>query len=468
VLRILKQYYPARNAVFVIGESIMILVAVLLASTILLGIDWLSFNVIFSRKAVFIAVVFQASLYYNDLYDISSIHDTGALASRLLRALGFATIVVGLFYFIFPDIIIAPGVFATSALFVMVLAAIWRFAYNTVLKRGWFNQNIIILGSGDMAKSIVEEIRKRKDCGYHISLIIQEDNHPVNFGGLRTEVVSLDRCASLSEKAKELDVKKIVVALSDKRRSFPVRELLTCRTEGIPILEGQSFFEMLAGRLIVDQLNPSWLIFREGFKKTRNRLFFKRLRDILYSVSLLIVCLPLNILAAVLIKIWSPGPLFSIQSRIGENLNSFEVYRFRIFDSPAADDRRSGPTDDEQRQVTTVGKILRTLHIDALPQLWNVLKGDMSLIGPRPDEKTVAEQLEKSIPYYSAKFTVKPGITGWSQVNYPFGASIEDARQMLNYDLFYIKNVSFLMDMMIIMRTIKVVFLAKPYKDRKS
>jgi exopolysaccharide biosynthesis polyprenyl glycosylphosphotransferase len=462
MFRILKQYYPARNAVFVIGESIMILIAVLTASTILLGLDWLSLNVVFSRKAIFIAVVFQASLYYNDLYDISSIQNTGVLASRLLSALGIATIIVGIFYFIFPDIIIAKGVFAISAFFVMVLVAIWRFAYNAVLNRGWFNQNIIILGSGEIAKSIVEEIIKRKDSGYHISLIIQEDENPVNFKGLGTEVVDFGQCASLSEEAKKLDAKKIVVALSDKRRSFPIRELLTCRTEGIPILEGQSFFEMLAGKLIVDQLNPSWLIFREGFRKTRNRIFFKRLRDILYSLSLLILCLPLNILAAILIKIWAPGPLFSIRSRIGENMKPFNVYRFRILTSPEADDQRPRQNDNEQQQMTTVGKILHKFHIDALPQLWNVLKGEMSLIGPRPDEKALAELLVKSIPYYGAKFSIKPGITGWAQVHYPSGEPVKDAREMLNYDLFYIKNVSFLMDMMIIMRTIKVVFFAKP------
>lgn len=440
----------------------MILVAVLLASTLLLGLDWLSLKVIFSRKAIFIAVVFQASLYYNDLYDISMINDSGELGSRLLRSLGFATIIVSVFYFLFPDIIIAKGVFVTSAFFVMLLIVLWRFAYNTVLNRGWFNQNIIILGSGEMAKSIIQEIQKRKDCGYNISLIVQEAETPNSFGVFGTKVMNLRHCSSLCDTAKELEVKKIVVALSDKRRSFPIRELLSCRTEGIPILEGQSFYEMLAGRLIVDQLNPSWLIFREGFKKTKNRLLFKRLRDIIMSIALLIITMPLIILTAFLIKILSPGPLFSVQDRVGENREAFREYRFRTTASNAVGEQTSDRAGVRKPGLTPIGSVIHALHIDALPQLWNVLRGEMSLIGPRPESEYNVKKLDEAIPYYSAKFSVKPGVTGWAQINYPYGNSVKDAKEMLNYDLFYIKNVSFLMDMMIVMRTIKIVFLAKP------
>jgi len=461
MLRILKQYYPARNAVFVIGESIMIFVAVLLASTLLLGLEWLSFNVVLSRKAIFIAVVFQASLYYNDLYDLSTITSFGELGNRMLRAMGFATIIVGVFYYIFPDIIIAKGVFMTSALFVMVLVVLWRFAYNMVLERGWFNQNIIILGSGKISQNIIEEIRKRRDCGYRISLIVQETGKAETSDAFGTKVVNLSDCGSLCDTARALDIKKIVVALSDKRRSFPIRELLSCRTEGISILEGQSFYEMLAGKLIVDQINPSWLIFREGFKKTKKRLFFKRLRDIVLSLGLLIVFMPVILVSMLLIKIGPPGPVFSIRQRVGENKKLFKVYRFRITTADAAEGQPADMDRPNPSVVTRIGAVMRALHIDALPQLWNVLKGDMSVIGPRPEDEGAAGRLEKAIPYYGAKFTLKPGITGWAQVNCPYGSSVEDAAEMLNYDLFYIKNVSFLMDMMIIMRTIKLVLFGQ-------
>ena len=437
----------------------MIFLAVLLASTLLLGIEWLSWNVVFSRKAIFIAVVFQVSLYYNDLYDLSFIGSLNELGNRLLRSLGFAVLIVAVFYYFFPGIIIAKGVFVTSAFFVMVLIVIWRVTYNFVLKHGWFNQNIIILGSGEMSRTIIEEIQKRKDCGYNISLIVQEYPEPLDLYKLNTNVVRLSQCGGLCEMAKKLDVKKIIVALSDKRKSFPVRELLSCRTEGFPILEGQSFYEMLAGKLVTDQLNPSWLIFREGFRKTRHRLFFKRIRDIILSFCLLILSMPLIILISLIMKIGAPGPLFTIQNRVGENKNLFKIYRFRI-DPIETDDKDTAGLEPKVLKMTMlIGKVLEGLHIDALPQLWNVLKGDMSLIGPRPVKKSIADQLEKSIPYYSALFTVKPGITGWAQVHYPHGASIEKAQDMLNYDLFYIKNVSFIMDMMIIMQTIKIVFL---------
>ncbi len=218
---------------------------------------------------------------------------------------------------------------------------------------------------------------------------------------------------------------------------------------------------MLTGKLIVEQINPAWLIFSEGFHKSRIRRFLKRTTDLLLSITLLILLLPVIIITAVIIKIDSTGPVFFSQERVGENRKTYMVYKFRSMIAEA--EKHSGPVwaQDGDDRITRVGSFIRKWRIDEIPQLINVLKGDMSFVGPRPEREFFVKELEDIIPYYGERFTVKPGITGWAQVSYGYGASVEDAIQKLNYDLFYIKNMSTFMDLMIVLRTIKIVLFSK-------
>jgi sugar transferase (PEP-CTERM system associated) len=403
-------------------------------------------------KSLLITVVCQIALYYNDLYDLKITRDYTELGIRLLQALGIATIFFGFTYYLIPQLMIGEGIFVIMIGLLILLIVSWRIGYTLVLERGWFNQKIIIMGSGELAKGIIQEITDKRDSGYEIASVLDEtDCHNGTCG------TKLDICSQ----AKSSNIAKIVVALEEKRGTLPINQLLKCRTEGIEILEGTSFYEMLMGKLYVKQINPAWLIFSEGFRKSPLKSAMKRTGDLVLALLMLIVLSPLIAITAILIRIDSRGSVIFSQDRLGQHGRSFKVHKFRSMVADA--EKQSGPVwaMENDNRVTRVGKIIRKLRIDELPQLWNVLKGEMSFVGPRPERAFFIKQLEKEIPYYSERLSVKPGLTGWAQVCYPYGASVEDAIEKLNYDLFYTKNMSFLLDLLIIFRTVKIVLLGK-------
>ena len=365
-------------------------------------------------------------------------------------------------YFILPQAIIGTGAFLISISIVILLIVSWRFFYTLILDRGVFNEKIILLGSSDLANEIREQIKDKRDCGYTLSAMVPESDGPVDFNDRTTAaIVCQKNYENLSNLAQSLGITKIVVALKERRNSLPIKELLQCRIEGIQVIDGHTFFEMLTGKLIVQTINPGWLIFSEGFQKTRTRRFIKRMLDLILSLVLLLIFLPLIIVIGILIKIDSRGPVIFSQERVGAKKKIYRVHKFRSMVEDA--EKLSGPVwaEADDARITRVGKIIRKFRFDELPQLWNVLKGEMSFVGPRPERPVFVEELEKIIPYFNVRSSVKPGITGWAQVCYGYANSVEDAIEKLNYDLFYIKNMSILMDLMIVLRTIKIVIFAR-------
>jgi len=458
LLQIFKKYYPLRNIFFVAGEGIFIYLAVLLSSAIIIGLDSFTPEPQLLLKVLLITAVCQACLYYNDLYDLTITNSFSELGIRLLQALGFAAIFLALFYYLFPDTVIGRGIFSISVLFVILIIGPWRLGYSLILNRGLFNQKIVLMGSGKLAQNIKQEIQDRKDCGYTLALEITENMSEIDLNRQgNTPIICKDRCEGLAEMALTLGIKKVIVGLRERRAIFPTKELLRCRVDGIDVIDGNKFYENLTGKLTVASLNPSGLIFSDGFQKTRIRRFLKRSVDLILSILLLILCVPLILIVAILIKIDTKGPVFFSQERVGEGGKPYRVHKFRSMVCDA--EKECGPVwaqgDDDR--VTRVGRFIRKLRIDEIPQLYNVLKGEMSFVGPRPEREYFVKQLEDIIPYYTVRNTVKPGITGWAQVSYGYGASVDDAIEKLNYDLFYIKNMTTLMDLMIVLRTIKIV-----------
>ncbi len=256
------------------------------------------------------------------------------------------------------------------------------------------------------------------------------------------------------------DVDRIIVALDERRGKFPLEQLLFCRLKGIPVDDGVAFTELLAGKLSVENLHPSSLIFSNGFKRSAIFKRMKRVFDLLASVLTLILLSPVCLLIALAIKMESTGPILYRQERVGEDGKVFKLLKFR---SMRADAEQNGPVwakvDDDR--VTRVGRIIRKLRLDEIPQIFNVLKGEMSFVGPRPERPFFVESLRKEIPYYSERHVIKPGITGWAQIMYRYGASKEDALQKLKYDLYYIKHMSVMLDLVILFETIKIVLLGK-------
>lgn len=410
-------------------------------------------------KIILMAVVCQLSLYYNDLYDLKVTANYRELGLRLTQALGIASIVLAAIYYAFPAAMLGRGVFLTSIVFVISLVCSWRYLYSWGLKKRMFLEQLMILGSGELARAIFTEISGRKDSGYQIAAIL--DNPAADPAPAFDGVPLLPRFDRMYEEAVSRSIRQIVVALDERRGKLPLPELLRCKMAGITVADGISFYEQLAGKILVEKLRPSWLVFSEGFKKSRTTRLTKRLFGVLLSVLGLLITLPLTLLAAICIKLDSPGPILYSQERCGRDGKPFRLYKFRSMTCDAEKDCGAVWAKEDDPRVTRVGKILRKLRIDELPQMWNVLKGDMSFVGPRPERPEFVRKLSEIIPFYAERHNVKPGITGWAQICYPYGATIEDATEKLKYDLFYIKNMNLFFDLAIVFQTIKIVLLGR-------
>jgi sugar transferase (PEP-CTERM system associated) len=442
-------------------EGAVIFTSVLIASVLLTRSSSFLFDLALVLRIALVTLVCQISLYYNDLYDFQVASTVSEISIRLLHSLGITAIVLAFIYYFFPIVIIDRWIFILSILFLLVVIIGWRIIYIRVLNQGIYNQKVLILGSSNLAVDIYNEIKEKIDCGYTVAAFITFDPDDSLPETVPESLLVKTEMTSLCETIFDLEVKKVIVALKESRGGFPAKELLTCKTAGIDVLEGNSFYELLTGKLLVTQINPSWLIFSDGFRRSAMGMAIKRLLDIILSAILIVVSFFPLLIVALLIKIDSKGPVLFSQDRVGQNRKIYMMYKFRSMVEDA--EKKSGPVWalDNDSRITRVGKIIRKFRIDELPQLWNVIRGDMSFVGPRPERKHFTDELEEKIPYYGERFVVKPGITGWAQVSYEYGASVEDAIEKLNYDLFYIKNLSIMFDVLILLRTIKTVVFGR-------
>lgn len=462
MIRLFRQYISPRKMIFIVGEGILIFLAVIIASYVIFGrgVGFIDTIELIWPKVLLVSIITQLSLYFNDLYEFKTT-DTGIdLASRLIQAIGITSIALAIIYFIWPGMVIGRWIFFASLVLLLLFLVSWRFLYSLVIRRKLFAEKAIIVGSGELAKDILDEIYSRKDLSYNIGVLITHEKDKDNKDAICEMPV---HCGfeNIRDLAEDEDVSSIIVALDEKRGFFPYKELLDCKIRGINIIDGESFYERITGKLLLEKINPSWLIFSDGFVKSGVSKITKRLVGLFLSTMMLILFAPLMLLVAAAIKLDSPGPVLFSQERVGEYGKIFILYKFRSMRTDA--EKSSGPvwaTEDDPR-VTRVGKIIRKLRIDELPQLWNVFIGAMSFVGPRPERQFFVDTLKQSIPYYNERFSVKPGITGWAQIKYPYGATEKDALEKLKYDLYYIKNMSFVFDLMVIFHTVKIVLLGR-------
>ena len=448
--------------IFILGEGVLIYFAVTLASFIILGKDMGMQGLLQKNwwSILLVTTLTQISLYFNDLYEIKKNENIIELATLLIQSIGIAAIILAIIYFILPDAIIGRWIFFVSIIFLFLFLISWRSLYALTIKKRLLTEKTIILGYGELVGDILHEIKNRKDIIYDIRHIVLHQNErgsstkfdsvPIRYGFY-----------GICDLADTEQVSSIIVALSQKRGVMPYEELLSCKTKGVSIIDGESFYERITGKLMVEKINPSWLIFSDGFGISKTSRIVKRIYDLVLSLIMLMTISPVLALVAVAIKLNSRGPVFFSQERIGENGKPFTLYKFRSMKAGA--EEGSGPVwaSHDDPRITEVGKIIRKLRIDELPQLWNVLKGDLSFVGPRPERPFFVEKLKQEVPYYKERHIVKPGITGWAQINYGYGASIEDALEKLKYDLYYIKNMSLFIDLMVIFHTAKIVLLGR-------
>jgi len=462
MIRLFRQYFSISSLVFVIGEGLLIYGAVFLAAYIIFDMDLelLSLQPIIWLKILLVTITTQVSLFFNDLYDKKIGDNYIDLSARLIQSIGITSILLAIVYFLFPSVMIGRWIFFISLIFLLFFLVSWRLLYFLFIRRKLFSERVIILGSSELARDIVHEIATRNDLSYDVSSLIaqKKDRDTRNtFKGISVH----SGFDNISDVAEAENVKNIIIALDEMRGALPLKELLQCKVRGINIIDGKSFYEMITGKLMVEKINPSWLIFSDGFVKSRTARFVKRMIDVTAASLGLIILLPFMALVALCIKLDSRGPVLFSQERLSENRKTFNLLKFRSMKVNA--EEKSGPVwaSDDDPRITRVGTILRRLRIDEFPQMWNVLKGDMSFVGPRPEREFFVQELAKKIPYYGERFTVKPGITGYAQVLYSYGASEKDALEKLKYDLYYIKNMSLVLDLMVLFKTLKIVLLGR-------
>jgi len=359
-----------------------------------------------------------------------------------------------------PSLYVGRGIMLLAAVSSLVFIFILRYTFLNVVSEDILKRRVLVLGTSKRANNIVIKLRRKIDKrGFNIVGFVKINNEESQID--QKNIIIIDK--SLCDFSRENDIDEIVVAVDDRRKSFPMDDLLDCRLSGIDIVDVAEFFEREVGKIEVDFLHPSTMIFSSGFKRNIIKEFLERLFDVFVSVFLLLIIWPVMLIAALAILI-EDGLFASIiykQDRVGLNGKVFSVLKFRSMIKNAEKEGVAQWAGENDSRITKVGQIIRKFRIDELPQLLNVLKGDMSFVGPRPERPHFVDLLSEKIPYYQARHRVKPGITGWAQLCYPYGANDNDALQKFQYDMYYVKNNNMLLDLIIIIQTVEVVLFGK-------
>lgn len=456
-----NRFFPLRGALCFLVEGGIIFLSIFASFSILQKtsmIEILDVDDVLVRGVV-VALICQSCMYMLDLYDFRHSQSRTELFFSLVFSVGFVCIGIGLISYAAPEFGVAGKMYYLTIFFVAVFLLVWRVAFDFYLSRMAPKERILVVGMGGVARMVAEEIRGRERLGFHLVGFVGPPSSDDD--GSRGTGSVLGDYRDLGTIVKEHAVRKLVVAISERRGEYPVREMLALRVGGCQVVEWPGFFEKLAGRIPIDNLSPSYIIFNEGFRKSRLVLFVRRVISAAIGVVAMVVLLPVFILAAIGIKFDSPGNVFYSQDRVGQRGKRFRIYKFRSMRRDAEKEGAPRWASKDDPRITRVGRILRITRMDELPQLFNVLRGDIDLVGPRPERPEFVSELEKVIPYYSLRHTVKPGLTGWAQVMFPYGGSIEESKEKLQYDLFYIKNMSVKLDLLILFRTLKIITLGR-------
>ena len=411
------------------------------------------------RKSVTFISITTINFYICNLYDFSSFKRKRELLARIIPCFIVISFIVVAINFIFPYMNLSRISYIVTLSLLIPSIIFHRFIYHFMINMNKFKEKIIVIGTRDIAKRLLFTLKNYNNTEYEILGFVAEDAKYFHEDEECCPVIGTIKDLKAITKTSRPDV--VVVALSEMRGAFPSNEILNCKLQGIRVEDWPTFYEKLTGKIVIQNLRPSWIIFADGF--TRNNLTgtVKRLIDVLLSVLGLCFSFPLMIIIGIMIKIDSPGPIFFRQERVGENGKIFTLIKFRTMVADA--EKNTGPvwSQSSDPRVTKLGKLFRRTGMDEIPQLFNVLQGDMSFVGPRPERPHFVAELQEKIPYYSQRLAVRPGVTGWAQVRYGYGATVIDAIEKLEYDLYYIKNMSIFLDFLIILSTIHKVVFAK-------
>ncbi len=453
MIRLFNVYYPVRTLLLLIGEALIVWTSFLLGAVFELRED--SYLVLNYEGGYFkilgVTILVLLCSHWLDLYNTALLQTKSELYFRLLMVPGVLAFVLAAIAYVRPNYLLGSGSSAVGLIILTVALFGWRLGFTWLVQLPILVERIYVLGTGERAQRVVHGLRQNPEIGVEIA----------SWTGKMEGAVTLEAVAAhLMEVVEKQKVHRVIVAAPDRRGMVPMKELLQLRMQGVKIEEADSWLEKINGKIEVENLNPSWLIFGQGFRRSSTFILVRRLLSIAISLVGLVLALPLLPFIILAIRLDSPGPVFYRQARVGKAGRIFEVLKFRTMrqDAEAGGPKWAGEKDP---RITRIGRFLRSSRLDEIPQLWCVLKGDMAFVGPRPERPEFIEMLSKEIPYYGVRHMVRPGLTGWAQVRYKYGSTIADAREKLQYDLFYIKNASLGLDLVIIFQTVKTVLLRR-------
>lgn len=455
MIRLFNVYYPIRTLFLVAGEAIMIW------SSLLLGImlryredSYLILNFEYGYLKIGAITLLALLLsHWLDLYDPAHYSGEGEFYFRLLMVPGLLALLGAAAAALFPGFTLGNHSLLLGITILTIALLAWRNAYSWLTRRPYLRERVYVLGAGERAQRLIQGLRANSQLGVDV----------VGWTGDVEVAPTRESMAShLVEVARDHAVHRVIVAIEDRRDRMPMQELLQLRLQsGVHIEEATSWLEKISGKIEVEQLYPSWILFARGFRFSAVFRLVRRFLNLVVGSLGLLLSAPLLPFIALAVRIDCPGPVIYRQKRVGKGGRIFCCYKFRTMRPDAEAD--IGPTwaDDDDPRITKVGRFLRASRLDEIPQLWCVLKGDMAFVGPRPERPEFVEWLNREIPYYSVRHIVAPGITGWAQIRYKYGNTKEDAREKLQYDLFYIKNASIGLDILIMFQTLKIVLLRR-------
>ncbi len=458
VIRLFNAYFPSRTLLLAFSEACVVVLAFTVSCVFWMGRDadiFLNYDGGFANIAL-ITFVFILCMYYGDLYDSLILTNRREVIIRLIQVSGVGTLVMAVLYSAYPKTSLGAKNFSLGLVLLVLLVWFWRELFLWLFRSKHLLERAILLGDGPLARKLAQEILSRPDLGLQLMGYVSAAMAPI-----RNDLPYLGPLDQISEVVRAQGIRHVLVAMSDQRGKLPMDELLSIKSQYARVQDGAEIYEKLTGKLPIESLRLSWLLFSPGFHTSRWLAMWKTISSFVISFILLVLCLPAMLLVAIAIRLDSPGPVIFRQKRVGKRGKTFTLYKFRSMYNGIDAGENHPPAAHDDHRVTRLGGFLRRTRLDELPQLYNIMRGDMHFVGPRPFVPDQEQELVKAIPFYSQRWNVKPGATGWAQINRGYCATIEDNTDKLAYDLFYIKNMSISLDLLIVFKTLKTLLLGR-------
>jgi sugar transferase (PEP-CTERM system associated) len=459
MIRFLNAYFPRRTLFLGISEGCLIVLAFVAATIARLGTNDAAVLLSYEQggvKILMLSALVLACMYYCDLYQSSILSNRREVYTRLVQVLGVVCILLALLYYAYPSLALGRGIVLIGLSFVAVILLLWRRLFLAVNSLPRFAERVLIFGDGPLAESLKAELGARAELGLRV--VGQLNGYANENPSMNSGVNSGDQFLNLVD---AYNAKRIIVAMNERRGNLPVQALLQLKSRGITIQDGAELYEAATGKLPIESLRLSWLLFSSGLEVSHPLQIYKRASSVIWSTIALILSFPLMVMIAIAIRLDSHGPAIFRQKRVGLHGEIFTLFKFRSMKDGVDQDENHRPAERADSRFTRLGKLLRRTRVDELPQLFNILRGDMHFIGPRPFVPNQERECVESIPYYRHRWAVKPGATGWAQINCGYNVTLEDNKKKLAYDLFYIKNISVGLDLLILFKTMKILLLTR-------